>query len=446
MNIERLVRAGAGAVLPALILSLVIAGCGEGRKTARGKNLLKNASFEEVENGVPVGWEVHPFRGLETDIPAEWGVDEQNAHEGKRSFYFQAVGEARRFFVLTQSVDVRGVDHLRVRGAIRTLDIRRGGAQYPQSNFALTFYDKDGNRFGSQRFYDFKTQAHTGTSLEWIVEDRVVRIPANTARVEFHCALGMEGKMWYDDVSLEVPPDVPWLTEESKNFTFHWLAAKPYPEGSKEYQQALFDSYCTRLGIPETERPRIGSYLYPDSATLYEMVGDKSGKKSFWDDKEVHSIYPVDNHEIVHIITKPYGVLPFALTEGSAFYLMEDYGGRPVLQVAQQAQIDGHLPDLAVMVEQGSMVRINPDFVAPAAASFVGYLLEMYGPDKFLELHRTANAASSPAEFDKGFTEAYGFSAKQADEEWKALLRKLDFSKAAGADSAAAGATGTGPR
>ncbi len=46
MSIERLVRVCAGAVLPALVLSLVIAGCGEGRKTARGKNLLKNASFE----------------------------------------------------------------------------------------------------------------------------------------------------------------------------------------------------------------------------------------------------------------------------------------------------------------------------------------------------------------------------------------------------------------
>ncbi len=97
------------------------------------------------------------------------------------------------------------------------------------------------------------------------------------------------------------------------------------------------------------------------------------------------------------------------------------------------------------MVEQGAMVRINPEFVAPAAASFIGYLLEMYGPDKFLELHRTANAAASPPEFDKGFTEVYGFTAKQADEEWKALLRKLDFSKA-GADSAAADTTGAGPR
>lgn len=446
MRIKRSMRVAAGAVLSALVLSLVFAGCGDGKKTVRGKNLLKNGSFEEAANGVPVGWQVHPFRGLETDIPAEWGVDGQNAYEGKQSFYFQSVAETRRFFVLTQSVEVRGVNRLRVRGAVRTLDIRRGGAQYPQSNFALTFYGKNGSRFESTRFYDLKTQAHTGSSREWIVEDRIFRVPDNTARVEFHCALGMEGKMWYDDVSLEVPPDIPWLTQETKNFTFHWLAAKAYPEGSMEFQQALFDNYCTRLGVPETERPKINSYFYPDSATLYATVGEKTLKKSYWDEKEVHSVFPVDDHEIVHIVTKPYGVLPFALTEGTAFYLMGDYRGRPVLQVAQQVLVDGNLPDLVALVEQSVMVRINPEFVAPAAASFIGYLLEMYGPDKFLELHRTANAASSPVEFDKGFQEAYGFTAAQAEEEWKALLRKLDFSGSAAAHSAAADTTAVRPR
>jgi hypothetical protein len=434
-------RVFAGAALSALALSLVFAGCGGEGKTPRGKNLLENASFEEVANGIPAGWEIRSFRGMETEIPAEWGVDEKVAHDGTKSFYFQATSDARRFFVLTQSIEIKGVERLRLRGAVRTLDIRRGGNQYPQSNFALTFYDKDGSRFESTRFYDFKTQAHTGSSREWILEDRVVRVPENTARVEFHCALGMEGKMWYDGVSLDVPPDAPWLTQESKNFTFHWLAAKPYPEGSTEFQQALFDNYCARLGIPEADRPKIDTYFYPDSATMFAMIGEKSPKKSYWDEREVHSIFPVDDHEIIHIITKPYGVLPFALTEGTAFYLMGDYRGRPVLQVAQQLQADGNLPELVGLVEQGAMVRINPEFVAPAAASFMGYLLEMYGPGKFLELHRAANAASSPPEFDKGFTEAYGFSAKQADEEWRALLRKLDFSKVPGA----AGAAGLAP-
>jgi hypothetical protein len=418
----------------------MLAGCGE-KKTARGKNLLTNASFEEVVSGVPVGWEIRPFRGLETEIPSEWGIDEHQSYDGKRSFYFEALPEARRFYALTQTLELKGVDRLRVSGAVKTLETNSVGGQFRQANFALTFYDKDGNRFVADRFYDLKTQPRTGSSREWIVEDRTFRIPDNAARVDFYCILGMGGKMWYDAVSLEVPADIPWLTRGTKNFTFHWLAAKEYPEGSMEYQQELFDNYCTRLGIAEAERPKIDTYFYPDSATLYATIGEKTLKKSFWDEREVHSVYAVDDHEIVHILTKPYGVLPFALNEGTAFYMMGDYRGRPVLQVAQEILQDGNLPDLAAMLEQGVMVRINPELVAPAAASFIGYLIEMYGPKKLLELHTQANAASSPMEFDEGFQRVYGFSAKKADAEWKALLRKLKFSGTAAFDSTAADTT-----
>jgi hypothetical protein len=441
MITQRSIRFGAALLFSALVGSLVIAGCGE-KKTPTGKELLKNGSFEEVSNGLPVGWEVRPFRGFDTGIPSEWGIDEKQAYDGKRSFYFQALPETRRFFVLSQSVEVKGARRLRLRGALRTLDLQRGEGQFPQSNFALTFYDKDGNRFDSQRFYDLRTQAHLGTSLEWIVENRTFRIPDRTARVDVQCALGMQGKMWFDAVSLDVPPELPWLSSTSKNFTFHWLAEKPYPEGSREFQQALFDNYCTRLGIAEGDRPKINMYFYPDSAALYAAVGEKTLKKSYWDEAEVHSVFPVDDHEIIHIITKPYGVLPFALTEGTAFYLIGELRGQPVLKVAQELLREGRLPGLVPMLEQGAMVRIDPNWVAASAASFVGYLIEMYGPNKFLDLHRAANASSNSQEFDKGFQKVYGFTAAQAEAEWQALLRKLDFSGTAAADSTAADTTG----
>jgi hypothetical protein len=120
---------------------------------------------------------------------------------------------------------------------------------------------------------------------------------------------------------------------------------------------------------------------------------------------------------------------------------MGDFRGRPVLEVAQEILKEGDLPDLLSMLEEGVMVRINPDIVAPAAASFVGYLMEIYGPEKFLELHAQANAAATPTEFDAGFKKVYGFTAKQADAEWIALLRKLKFSPGAAADSTVADST-----
>jgi hypothetical protein len=411
-----------------LAAAMPLSGCGQ-KETSRGKNLISNGSFEKVSNGLPVGWELRPFRGLDKDLPAEWGVDEERAYDGKRSFYFVGTEDTRRFFTLTQSFNVKGVERLRVRGAIKTLDVVQRSQQFPQANFAITCYDAKGERTESSRFYDLRTPRRVGTSGDWILEDRVFRIPRTTARVEFHCVLGMEGKIWFDAISVEVAQELAWNTSESKNFTFHWLSGSEYPEGSREFQQELFDYYCTRLGIPEEDRPKISSYFYPDSATLFEDVGVKTAKKSYWDEKEVHMIYPVDDHEIIHIITKPYGILPFALTEGTAFYLMQNYKGRPVLQVAQELQKEGKLPGVIAMTDPGTSWKIDPDRLAPAAASFVGYLIEMGGPSKFLELHREANVAHSVAEFDAAFRRVYGVSAQEAEKEWLKLLAKLDFSK-----------------
>lgn len=417
---------------------IFLAGCGE-KQTPVGKNLIANGSFEEVADGLPVGWRLERFKGLESSVPARWGIDEDRVYDGNRSFYFEADLDARGFFRLVQTFQVKNVHRLRIRGAVKTLDVTMNRGQFPQASFALTCFDETGSRFESMRFYDFKTQVRTGTSGDWIEEDRVFRLPNGTARVEISCALGMEGKIWFDAVTVEVPPSLPWMTKETRNFTFHWLPGSEYPEGSTEYQQQLFDQYCTKLGVPEPERPRIDSYFYPDSATLFAAIGVKEPKKSYWDEREVHSIYPVDDHEIIHIITKPYGLLPFALSEGTAFYLMQDYQGRPVLQVAQELLKEDKLPTLVPMLDTGTMKRIDPNLVGPAAASFVGYLLEVWGPQKFLDLHREANAASAAPEFGQAFERVYGVAPDRAEAEWLMLLRRLDFT-----GRAATGTTGAG--
>ena len=114
---------------------------------------------------------------------------------------------------------------------------------------------------------------------------------------------------------------------------------------------------------------------------------------------------------------------------------MGNYKGAPVLELAQSLHKEGKMPDLKSMLSPGLMRRLNPDLVGPAAASFVGYLLEMGGAEKFLDLHREANAANSPTEFATAFELVYGVSIVQVEAEWLKLLDRLDFSGDIGADS-----------
>jgi hypothetical protein len=415
--------AAAGAML---IVVAFTAGCGKDGMPM-DENLLKNSSFEDVEGNVPVGWKVEPFRGLEGMRESEYGIDTDHPFDGENAFFFKTDAVTRRFLSLTQEIEVRNVDRIKLRGAVRTLDVRREREQYSQANLALTFYDKDRNRFYSSRFYDKRTKPRLETTDDWIVEELIVRVPVNTAYVVVHCALGMSGTMWYDDVTLEIPTDIGWNTSESENFTFHWMTGSEYPDESREYQQQLFDSYATRLGIPKEERPKILYFFYPDSISLYEAIGSRAPKKSFWDSREVHSTFPVDDHEIIHILTNPYGILPFGLTEGTAFYLIGTYKDKPVQLLAHDQLMNDKLPAIRSIIEPFSMRQMDPDLVIPAAATFVGFLVEFGGPERFLEFHAAANNKRSFEEFAQGFEDVYERTLGEAEAAWRTLLGSMEF-------------------
>ncbi|UCH84458.1 MAG: hypothetical protein JSW50_01850 [Candidatus Latescibacterota bacterium] len=401
-------------------------GCGKD-EAPKDTNLLTNGSFEQVEGNIPVGWELNPFRGMEGSREAEYGIDTAYPFDGENSFFFKADAVTRRFFTLSQEVEVKDVERIKLRGAVRSLDVRRDKQQYPQANLALTYYDQDRNRFYSSRFYDKRTRPRLETSDDWISEELIVRLPENTAYIVVHCALGMTGTVWYDDISLEIPTDIGWNTSVSKNFTFHWTDQAPYPDGSREYQQQLFDNYATRLGIPEVDRPHIYHFLYPDSLSIYQAIGTKEPKKSYWDSQEVHSIYPVDDHEIIHVMTFQYGVLPFGLSEGTAFYLIGEYKGHRLERLAYDLLQNDRLPTVRSIVDPTRVRQMNPDIVIPAAATYIGFLLEFGGTDRFLDFHIAANNMLNYEEYAAAFVKVYEKTPEETDVAWRKILGGLQF-------------------
>jgi hypothetical protein len=405
----------------------VLLGCGEKMPPA-GENLIRNGSFEDAGNGVPKHWEITNFRGLPEQQASAYGITDSVAYDGDHSFFFKANAETRRFYTLAQEVRVGGSKRVRIRGAIMGIDVAANAKHYPQANFALTYYTADRERFESVRFADVRTNPNYGSTDGWIRVDEVFRLPKDTEFIVLHCVLGMGGAMWFDDVSLEVPVELPWLSEDTGNFTHYWLE-KPYPEGSREFQQRLFDSYATRLGITPEERVHIAYYFYPDTVTFQETVGMEKGTiYADYKRSEIHSVDPVDDHEIIHMLTDPYGALPFIMNEGTAFYLMGHLEGRSVQLVAQELLLAGRLPTLRTVLDPFAPRNEDPGLLIPAAASFAGYLIEVGGPAKYLELHSQAKPDMAYGGFAQAFESVYGKSLVQAEEAWRRVLARADFS------------------
>jgi hypothetical protein len=419
MNVLKLNTVALAAIS---VAAIVLAG-GCAKKQARYEtNLIRNGSFEDGGNGgVPTGWKLEPFRGAEGDSEVKYGIDDATAADGKRSFYFSADPGTRRFYMLTQETEVpEDATHIRLKGSMQLQDVELRMDQHSQCNFLLTFYDKDHNRFQEMRVADKRTRLRTGSQL-WSEEDWSFRLPKGTRYVDVGCILGMNGEVWFDNISLIVPKPIPWETATTKNYVFHWLPGHPMPQGSQESQQAIFDAVTKKLDV--TTDVTINYFFYPDTTTIRSMLGLKGYQYVSWDDYEFHSINPNDNHEVIHFITDPVGRPPRSIAEGTAFWILDDWKGQTIDEAVGKLVKANALPSLRQLIDYNAMALLNVDQSMPAAASFVGFLVDRFGAKKLMDLYTAANGMNAYEGFAVAFERVYGIPAADVESAWHERLK-----------------------
>lgn len=408
-------------VVLAAVLAASTWSCGQ-KKTSYDTNLLKNPSFEDVKNGIPNHWSLKNFRGLEGQPEVEYGIDAATAADGQNSWRFRGDPGTRRWYVLTQEVEVRDITHVRIEGWMQTGQIERKPDQFAQCNFLLTFYDENHNRFQELRFADKRSRFKVGT-MPWYEENLVFRVPQGTRYVEVSCVLGCDGVAWFDNVRLSVPEPLPWEEQRTKNFVFHSLPDHPFPVGSVESQQRLFDYFAGRLGIESDVV--VGYYLYPDTATIRKILSLKGYQYVSYDDLEIHTINPNDNHEVVHFMTDVYGAPPKGIAEGTVFWLLDDWAGSPVDDLAAGYLKLDALPPLRDMINYNTLALINPNIWVPGMSSFVKFVVERWGTEGLIELYKAISGFNSYDLFAQAFERVYGTTVEDTETQWRLKLSRI---------------------
>jgi len=404
----------------ALLALVAIAGCGE-RGQKYDTNLLTNASFEKVgSDGIPTGWKLVPFRGGEGQSEVQYGLDNAVKQEGAQSWFFRADPGTRRFYLLSQEIPVaEGTTHVRLQGWLQTDAAELKQDQFAQSNFLLTFYDKDHNRFQEMRVADKRTPLRFGTN-PWMEESFTFRVPQGTRFVTVSCVLGMNGQTWFDNVNLSIPKPAEWEITTTRNFAFHTLPGHPLPQGAADAQQQIFDYMAKQLNLQSTVV--IDYYVYPDTATIQEMLSLKGHEYVSWDDREFHSINPNENHEIVHFMTDAIGRPPRAIAEGTVFCLHDEWDGRPLDDCVRDLVSAGMLPRLTSLFDYNTLAMADPNITMPAAGSFIKFLLQRWGPGKLMELYAATNGVNSYDAVASAVEQVYGMKLEDVEAAWHAVL------------------------
>lgn len=414
------------ALLYISVFPLVFAmqSCGEDVKPL-DENLLENPSFEKVDDGIPKHWTLTNFVGTKGQQEAWYGIDNTIAHDGQNSWHFRGDPGTRKWFALTQEVEIPDTRYIRIRGWMQTANIRRAGEQRLQCNFLVTFLDENRNRFEAYRFYDRRTEFVRGTN-PWLEVEDIFRVPKRTRYVGVSCVLGCDGKVWFDDVELTATQPLDWESRRTKNFVFYWLPQRPFPTGSIENEQRMFDDFAAQLGL-ESEVV-VDYYLYPDTATFQDIMRSKGHQRVDYNDKEIHTINPNDNHEIIHMMTDEYGKAPRMIAEGTVFWLHGEWRGRPVDELAAGLLSAGNLPTLIELTHFDHFDVVGAGLGIPAAASFVGFIVDRWGTERLLELYKTASATDSHKAFSSAFEKVYGIPSSEVEKQWHRALsqRKVE--------------------
>jgi hypothetical protein len=422
-NVIRNPKLWASIPVLAVALALIAQSCGQ-REMQYDTNLLKNGSFESVKGEIPKHWTLANFRGVEGQQEVEYGIDNSTSADGDNSWFFKGDPGTKRWYVLTQEVEVRDITHVRLAGWMQIDQVERKIDQYAQCNFLLTFFDENHNRFQELRFADKRTRLKVGT-IQWFKEDLVFRAPQGTRYVAVSCILGCDGTAWFDNMELSVPRPLDWQTQQTKNFVFHSLPERPFPSGAVESQQRLFEYFAGRLGIESDVV--VGYYLYPDTATIKDALSLQGHQYISYDDLEIHTVNPNDNHEIIHFITDEYGIPPKAIAEGTVFWLHGKWFDKPIDELAAFYLGRGALPSIEKMLNYNQFAMLDPTISWPAAASFVAFIVDRWGTERLIELYKEIAGFNSYEIFSHAFEKVYGIPCQDVEEQWHLVLSNVEI-------------------
>lgn len=219
------------------------------------------------------------------------------------------------------------------------------------------------------------------------------------------------------------------LTQQtvSDHFIFHY---SPGDSVDANWEETYHAWAVAQLGVS----PGVITYnKYRDREQMGSVTGN-GNSNAFADPVQmaVHTIWPTDNHEVVHLYVTPWGTPPALFGEGIAVAFQTNppagdftprWNGTSLHVLAKQFRTQGTLVPIATLAVTTSFRSVNDNITYPESGSFVRFLIDTQSVDA---MRRLFGSMSSDANLDAvrtAFQRVYGFSLDEAEAQW---LRFVD--------------------
>lgn len=201
-----------------------------------------------------------------------------------------------------------------------------------------------------------------------------------------------------------------------------------------ERQEAFIAWALARLGVQPPQPVEYRKYLSREAMGRYTGNGNTNGfaEPAQW---RFHTIWPFDNHEVVHVYTAMIGRPSDFFNEGIAVSFQVDpargdftvrFNGQQVHEACRAYLAAGTLPlPLSRHVTTEGFRAIQDSVLSyRLAGSFVLYLTERFGLPAVLSFFRDATRGDSLVTIQDGMQAAFRLSLDQVEAEWLETLRR----------------------
>lgn len=391
-------------------------------------NIVVNPGFEEWQGFKPAGWEIEHFSG-EGDNVNFFGKSEKSA-TGEYSFFLRGLYNTDRWMVLTQTHPVRPGHKVVFSAAMMTENVEHEKGQEDNANIYVRFLDGDRERLNDRYYADMWTRRRTGTT-GWSRNEKEIEAPEGARFVQIGLINRMTGHIYFDDVSLVIEEKLPWKTRETKFLVFHWFEERPFPGDAMEKQADFVERILDAVDVDEID-PKIGYYLYPDEETFKRILDRKKYKPAArWDRKQLHAVDTFNEHEMIHLALYDLGFPPVALAKGLVFHFRSLYHGWDLHIRTKRFLMQRRLPALHKTIHPDRWRTAQHAIVVPAWGSFVTWLIEKEGMEKFKELYKAVDHVEDEVAFTDRFADVYQRKFDVMDREWRLFLMRHEAPMAA---------------
>jgi hypothetical protein len=199
-----------------------------------------------------------------------------------------------------------------------------------------------------------------------------------------------------------------------------------------DWQERYHTWATATLGVTNARRITYNKYTSRSHMQAVIGVGNTNGfadRASF----TIHTLWPIDNHEVVHLFTSDWGDPVALVNEGLAVAFQIDpardltprWSGTPLHDLMRSFRQQNRAVPLARLVETASWRAEDPNVTYPESGSFMRWLIDTYGLDRVRGLYaRAAGPNEAAAGVRASCAAVYGRSLEDLEQEWLAAIAR----------------------